>query len=139
MFLGKFAVFVTGLLGVGGLSSGIGQFSGINNYQPQRPFQFGQHHYHQQQQPSNGFGTFGDGISNGYYKSDLKTIDSIQFSDAATAATANEKEPPSHYADQFYNYENKATISKPENNEPKNPGNRSARANSYRNFVWQSN
>lgn len=130
-------MFVTGLLGVGGLSSGLGQFSGINNYQPQRPFLFGQ----QNHQPSHGFGSFGDGISSGYYKSDLKTLDSIQFQDVVAgtqSTTASEKEP-SHYADQFYNYENKATISKPENKEPKNPGNRSARANSYRNFVWQSN
>lgn len=132
VFLGKFAIFVTGLLGAGGLS-GIGQFSGINNYfQPQRPFLFGGQSHHV---PNNGLGTFGDGITNGYYKSDLKSIASspVHYHES----TVTEKEPP-QYADQFYNYETKTTITKPENKEPKNPGNRSARANSYRNFAWQS-
>lgn len=129
VFLGKFAIFVTGLLGVGGLS-GIGQFNGINNYQPQRPHLFGQNNHHS----NNGFGTFGDPTSNGYYKSDPKQVGAVQYQDVAV----HEKDHP-QYADQFYNYENKVTISKADNKELKSPANRSARANGYRNFVWQSN
>lgn len=130
VFLGKLAIFVTGLLGAGGLS-GLGQFSGVNNYfQPQRPFLYGGHTQHG---PGNGLGTFGDGITNGYYKSDLKSIGSAPVHYQQPA----DKEPP-QYADQFYNYDTKTTIAKPENKEPKNPATRSARANSYRNFAWQS-
>lgn len=133
VFLGKFAMFITGLLGFGNLLS-IGQFGGINSFypQPHRPFGFGgQHHNH-------GFGTFGDsigggGLSGGYYKSSP----SITFNEFATT----EKDP--QFTDQFYNFEKKILQNKSEKvfeKENKTPAPEQAgRANTYRNFVWQTN
>lgn len=123
-------MFITGLLGIGGLTS-FGQFNGINGInginQSNRPFFLGN------QQQNNGYGTFGDtGFNGGYYKSDHK---SVNFNEFATT----EKEP--QYVDQFYNYEKKVLQSKSEkqfDKEPKILDERSARANTYRNFVWQS-
>lgn len=127
-FLGKFAMFITGLLGFGNLLS-LGQFSGINNYhqhhhQPHRPFGFGGNHH----------GTFGDSLSGGYYK----TAPNKQIAYHEFATT--ESDPA--YADQFYNYERKILQNKSDKTIEKGTKltstERSARAASYRNFVWQS-
>lgn len=131
VFLGKFAMFITGVLGFGNLLS-LGQFGGINSLyqQPHRPF--GQHHHH------GSFGTLGDsigsgGLSGGYYKSSP-----ITFNEYVTT----EREPS--YSDQFYNYEKKLLQNKSEKifeKDAKLPAEQSGRANhganTYRNFVWQ--
>lgn len=140
VFLGKFAMFITGVLGFGNLLS-IGQFSGVNQYQqPNRPFgSFGSfgggHHQH-----GGGLGSLSDsfgsgGLSGGYYKSGV----SAAFNEFATT----EKEP--QFADQFYNFEKKILQNKSEKilsaneKETKLPLTEQAgRSNSYRNFVWQS-
>lgn len=133
VFLGKFAMFITGLLGVGNVLS-LGQFGGVNNFNyPNRPFG-----------GNRPFGTFGDsfgsaglgggggGLSGGYYKSSGGAP--ITFNEFVTT----EKDPP--YVDQFYNFEKKFLQNKSEKveKEPKASTEQSARSNSYRNFKWQS-
>lgn len=139
VFLGKFAMFITGLLGFGNLFS-FGQFGGVNSFfQPplvNRPF--GNHHHHgpfadQFGGGVGGGGVAGGGLSGGYYKS----ASPITFHEFATT----EKEL--QYADQFYNFEKKMIQNKSEKNHDKEakPANadESGRSNTYRNFVWQSN
>lgn len=130
VFLGKFAMFITGLLGVGNALS-LGQFGGINSFhQPNRPFG-----------GNRPFGTFGDsfgngglngGLSGGYYKSTGSAP--ITFNEFAIT----EKDP--QYVDQFYNFEKKFLQNKSEKveKEPKVSTEQSERLNSYRNFKWQS-
>lgn len=148
MFLGKFALFITGLLGFGNLFS-FGQFGGINSFFP-TPFRpFGNHHG-----PLGDIGGFGGGgglgglggiggggggggLNGGYYKSASPSAP-ITFHEFATT------EKDTQYADQFYNFEKKILQNKsPEKSfekEPKTQMNeQSGRANTYRNFVWQSN
>lgn len=147
VFLGKFAMFITGLLGFGNLLS-IGQFGGINSYQqPHRPFGggigggIGGHHHGSGGGGGGGFGSLSDsfgggGLSGGYYKSGA----SVAYNEFATT----EKEP--QFADQFYNFEKKILQNKSEKTftnvnekETKIPTpEQSGRSNSYRNFVWQS-
>lgn len=137
VFLGKFAMFITGLLGFGNLLS-IGQFSGVNNYQqPYRPFGFGggNNHHH----GGGGFGSLSDSygsggaLSGGYYKSAGTPVAFNEF-------VTTEKDP--QFADQFYNYEKKTLQMKSDKTfekEPKLPtAEQSGRSNTYRNFVWQS-
>lgn len=126
VFLGKFAMFITGLLGFGNLLS-LGQFGGINNqhhHHSHRPFGFGGNHH----------GTFGDSLSGGYYKSTPNS--QIAYHEFATT----DSDPA--YADQFYNYEKKLLQNKSDKTIEKETKltstERSARAESYRNFVWQS-
>lgn len=129
VFLGKFAMFITGLLGFGNVLS-LGQFGGVNSfYQPNRPFG-----------GNRPFGTFGDsfggvgggGLSGGYYKSTGSAP--ITFNEFATT----EKDP--QYVDQFYNFEKKYLQNKSEkvDKEQKMPSDQTSRSNSYRNFKWQS-
>lgn len=147
VFLGKFALFITGLLGFGNLFS-FGQFGGVNSFYP-TPFRpFGN-------QPGplgplgdsfvggpggiggiGGVGGGGLGGGGGYYKSASPSA-SITFHEFATT----EKELP--YADQFYNFEKKIlhnkSAEKSLEKEAKEPINeQSGRASTYRNFVWQS-
>lgn len=130
-------MFITGILGVGGGLLSFGQFGGIGGNRPFGGFGglgglgglggfgsgFGGHNQH---------GVLGDGISGGYYKSSP-----VSFKDFTTT----EKEP--QYTDQFYNYEknllrNKSDKPTVAEKEPKDPHDRTARANSYRSFVWQA-
>lgn len=121
-FLGKLAIFITGLLGFGGLFS-FGQFGGLNNH----------HHHHRP--PFFGssgsgvsFGDHHDTLSGGYYKS------GNIFEFATT-----EKDP--QFDDTFYNYEKKLLQNKSDklfDKEPKTTTEQTARANSYRSFVWKT-
>ncbi|XP_055300437.1 uncharacterized protein LOC129567496 [Sitodiplosis mosellana] len=138
VFLGKFAMFITGVLGFGNLLS-IGQFNGVN-YQPNRPFGFGNggfgggfgsHNHH------SSFGPLSDthgsgGLSGGYYKSGAP----ISFNEFVTT----EKDPP--FADQFYNFEKKMLSNKSDKSFDKDTklpiAEQSGRSNTQRNFVWQS-
>lgn len=148
VFLGKFAMFITGLLGVGGILQA-GQFSGINSFQqPNRPFGFGGFGGGGGSGGglgglgsglgglggNNQFGTFGDSsLSGGYYKSSPGA--NIGIHEFATT----EKDP--QFIDQFYNYEKKLLQNKSDKSldkEPKLSTERTARANTYRNFVWQA-
>lgn len=124
-FLGKLALFVSGLLGFSGLFS-IGDFSGVNHHHHHRPPFFGS---------SGGLGGGGvhfgdhhhDTLSGGYYKSNV-------FEYATT-----EKDP--QFADTFYNYEKKLLQNKSDkifDKEPKTTTEQTARANSYRSFVWKT-
>lgn len=140
VFLGKFALFITGLLGFGNLFS-FGQFGGINSFYP-TPFRpFGNQHG-----PLGDFvggvggagigGGGGGGLSGGYYKSASPSAP-IAFHDFETT----EKEL--QFADQFYNFEKKIlqnkSTEKSFEKEPKAPTTeQTGRANTYRNFVWQS-
>lgn len=147
VFLGKFALFITGLLGFGNLFS-VGQFGGINSFYP-TPFRpFGGQHGPLGDSVLGGIGGIGGiggvgaggggggGLSGGYYKSASPSAP-ISFHDFPTT----EKEL--QYADQFYNFEkkilqNKSTEksfqkeAKAQTTEP------TGQANTYRNFVWQS-
>lgn len=141
VFLGKFAMFITGVLGFGNLLS-IGQFNGVN-YQPNRPFGFGgfggglgggSHHHHGSFGPLSDSGSYGSGgLSGGYYKSSGAPI---SFNEFATT----EKDPP--FADQFYNFEKKMLSNKSDKSFEKDPklpiAEQSGRSNTHRNFVWQS-
>lgn len=145
VFLGKFAMFITGVLGFGNLLS-IGQFNGVN-YQPNRPFGGfggfgggglgggfgggGAHHH-------GGFGPLSDsygggGLSGGYYKSSGAPI---SFNDFVTT----EKDP--QFADQFYNFEKKMLSNKSDKSFEKDSKlpitEQSGRSNTQRNFVWQT-
>lgn len=121
-------MFITGLLGFGNLLS-FGQFGGINNnqhhYQPHRPFGFG---------GNNNYGPIGDSLSGGYYKSSPNA--QIAYHEFATT----ESDPA--YADQFYDYEKKILQNKSDKIVEKETKlkstERTARVQSYRNFVWQS-
>lgn len=127
--MGKFALFITGLLGFGGFLTTFGQFGGVN-HQPHRPFGFGQHGG-----IGGGLGSFGsqhDPISGGYYKAATQ-----HFHEFATT----EKDP--QFVDSFYNYEKKIMQNKSDklfDKEPKvvTPTDQTTRANSYRSFVWQT-
>lgn len=138
VFLGKFALFITGLLGFGNLFS-VGQFGGVNSFYP-TPFRpFGNHHGPLGDSILGGVGGVGGGgggLSGGYYKSASPSAP-ITFHDFATT----EKEL--QYADQFYNFEKKMLLnksteksldkeSKAQTTEP------TGRAITYRNFVWQT-
>lgn len=141
IFLGKFAMFVTGLLGFGNFFS-VGQFSGVNSINPTGYRPFG-NQYVPLGDPLLGGGStlggpgIGGGLSGGYYKSAPPSAP-IAYHDFATT----EKEEL-QYADQFYNFEkkllqNKAT-EKSREKEPKPQASEQAgQANTYRNFVWQS-
>lgn len=140
MFLGKFAMFITGLLGFGNLLSLGGQFGGFGGLggigvQPNRPFgggfgggglgSFGNHHHQ---------GGFNDGLGGGYYKhSGGNPVTFNEFS-------LSEKDP--QYADQFYNYEKKLLQTKSDKLFEKDPktatSEQPGRANSQRSFVWQA-
>lgn len=130
MFLGKFALFITGLLGFGGLLT-FGQFGGVNHH-PHRPFGGG----------GGGLGTFGGfgqqdsfgGAGGGYYKS----AEQINANFATT-----EKDPL--YSDTFYDYEKKLLQNKSDKLFDKEPKLTStpkteptARTKSYRSFVWEA-
>lgn len=134
-FLGKVALFITGLLGFGNLFS-FGQFGGINQFVPHRPL-FGVNHGHLGDPLLGGVGgpgVGGGGLSGGYYKS-AGSGAPISFHEFATT------EKDLQYADQFYNFEKKMIQSKSEKSldkEPKLPTTETGRANNYRNFVWQS-
>lgn len=137
VFLGKFAMFITGLLGFGNLLS-IGQFGGVNSFssyfqQPNRPF--GGHHHGPFGDPIAGGGLGGGGLSGGYYKSSGHGAP-ITFHEFATT------EKDLQYADQFYNFEKKVLQNKAEKTLEKeskqSTTEQSGRANAYRNFVWQS-
>lgn len=136
VFLGKFAMFITGVLGFGNLLS-IGQFNGVN-YQPNRPFgfgggSFGSHHHHSNFGPlsdSHGSG----GLSGGYYKSSGAPISFNEF-------VTTEKDP--QFADQFYNFEKKMLANKADKSFDKDAKLPVAeqsvgRSNTQRNFVWQT-
>lgn len=142
VFLGKFALFITGLLGFGNLLS-FGQFGGVNSFF-QTPFRpFGSHgplgdSFVGGPGGIGGIGGVGGGggLGGGYYKSASPSAP-ITFHEFATT----EKELP--YADQFYNFEKKILHSKSTEKsfekEAKEPINeQSGRTNTYRNFVWQS-
>lgn len=131
VFLGKFALFITGLLGFGGLLS-FGSFGGVNQHHPHRPF--GGHG------AGGGLGTFGgfgqhDSISGGYYKSVEQN--------SANFATIDQ-DPL--YADKFYDYEKKLLQNKSDklfDKEPKVPTTPmivepTPRTKSYRSFVWEA-
>lgn len=132
MFLGKFALFISGLLGFGGLLT-LGQFGGVNyNHHPHRPF--GGHG------AGGGLGTFGgfgqhDSISGGYYKS-------VEENNPFSATT--ETDPL--YADTFYDYEKKLLQNKSDklfDKEPKMPttpliAETTARTKSFRSFAWEA-
>lgn len=134
MFLGKFALFITGLLGFGGLLT-FGQFGGVNyNHQPHRPFGGGG--------GGGGLGTFGGfgqhdsfgGGGGGYYKS----AEQINANFAIT-----EKDPL--YSDKFYDYEKKLLQNKSDKLFDKEPkltskptSEPAARTKSYRSFVWEA-
>lgn len=134
LFLGKFALFITGLLGFGGLLT-FGQFGGVNyGHHPHRPFGG-----HGAGGGGGGLGTFGgfgqhDSISGGYYKSVEQN--------AHLAST--ERDPL--YADTFYDFEKKLLQNKSDklfDKEPKVPSTpitteSSARTKSYRSFVWEA-
>lgn len=135
VFLGKFALFITGLLGFGNLLS-FGQFGGVNSFYP-TPFRpFGGHG------PlgdsfvggPGGIGGVGGGGVGGYYKSASSSAP-ITFHEFATT----EKELP--YADQFYNFEKKIlhnkSTEKSFEKEAKEPINEQS-GRTYRNFVWQT-
>lgn len=143
VFLGKFAMFITGLLGFGNILS-IGQFGGVNSY-PHRPGGgFGGFGGLGGLGGNRPFGAFGDsfggagggggvgGLSGGYYKSSGSAP--IAFNEFVTT----EKDP--QYVDQFYNFEKKYLQNKSEkiDKEPKTSTEQSSRSNSYRNFKWQS-
>lgn len=135
LFLGKFAIFVTGMLGFSNLFSSVGQFGGVNSiYQaPYRPYS---HQYGGIGDSFVGDGGIGGGLTGGYYKSASPSAP-IQFQEFATT----EKEL--QYADQFYNFEkkllqNKATEKLFEKDQKLQTNEQSGQANSYRNFVWQS-
>lgn len=127
-FLGKIAIFLSGLLGFSGLFS-IGQFGGINNSHHQF------HHHHRPPIFGSGagggvaFGDHHDTLSGGYYKSG-------NIYEFATT----EKEPD--FVDTFYNYEKKLVQNKSDkliyDKEPKTTTDHSPRANSYRSFVWKT-
>lgn len=135
VFLGKFAMFVTGILGFGNLLS-IGQFGGINNYLPHRPGGFGGggggSHHHQHGSFDTAFGS--GGLSGGYYKASGVPVTFNEF--------VNTENDP-QYADQFYNFEKKFLQNKSEKIFEKDQKlpivEESGRANTHRNFVWQSN
>lgn len=140
VFLGKFALFITGLLGFGNLFS-FGQFGGINSFYPIPLRPFGSHG------PIGdpllggvgGVGGGGGGLSGGYYKSASASPSApITFHEFATT------DKDLQYADQFYNFEKKIlqnkSTEKSFEKEPKIPTTeQTGRANTYRNFVWQSN
>lgn len=132
VFLGKFAMFISGILGLGGLFS-FGQFSGIG---VQRPPIFGggigSH-------GGPGFGIHHDSLSGGYFKGDDSFKSLNNFYELATT----EQEPT--YLDTFYNYEKKILqekSSKVFDKEPKVPEEQtpasSSRSNSYRSFAWKT-
>lgn len=146
VFLSKFAVFITGLLGFGNLLS-LGQFNGVN--QSNRPFGgggfgsggFGNGVFGGGLGGNNqgGFGSLSDtfgggggggGLSGGYYKS----------SGAPISFATTEKDPL--FDDQFYNFEKKMLSNKSEKSFEKDPKlpiiEQSGRSNTNRNFVWQS-
>ena len=141
VFLGKFAMFITGVLGFGNLLS-IGQFNGVN-YQPNRPFGFGgggggfgSHHQHGSFGPlSDSHGSLGGGgLSGGYYKSSGAPISFNEF-------VTTEKDP--QFADQFYNFEKKMLANKADKSFDKDAKLPIAeqsvgRSNTQRNFVWQT-
>lgn len=126
-------------MGFGGLLS-FGQFGGINHHQqhPHRPFGglggFGSGGGLGGGQFGSGFGQ-NDAVSGGYYKS-------VEQNFANSAST--EKDPL--YADSFYDYEKKLLQNKSDKLFDKEPKVSStpiipettARAKSYRSFVWES-
>lgn len=145
VFLGKFAMFISGLLGLGGLFS-FGQFAGIGGLGGiggiggiHRPPLFG---------GGPGFGVPHDSLSGGYYKGDDTFKSFNNYYELATT----EKEP--NYMDGFYNYEKKIVqekSSKVFDKEPKVPDEQlqqqqqeqqqqqqSSRANAYRSFAWKT-
>lgn len=144
VFLGKFALFITGILGFGNLFS-VGQFGGINSFFP-TPFRpFGNHHGPLGDSFGGGIGGVGGigggggggGLTGGYYKSASPSAP-ITFHEFATT------EKDLQFADQFYNFEkkilqNKSTEKSFEKEPQTQMDKQSGRANTYRNFVWQSN
>lgn len=133
VFLGKFALFITGLLGFGGLLT-FGQFGGLNQqYQPHRPF-------HGHGNGGGGLGSFGgfgqqDSLSAGYYKSGEQNVANF---------AAFERDPL--FADSFYDYEKKLLQNKSDklfDKEPKQPPTVTTtkptpRSKSYRSFIWET-
>lgn len=141
VFLAKIAMFVTGILGFGGLFS-LGQFGGVNQHQHvHRPFGghgglggggggFGSHFGGL---GGAGLGQNDPGVSGGYYKNY-----DPHFHEFATT----EGDPL--YSDQFYNYEKKQIQSKADkvfDKEPKAATTAASvqpRVNSQRSFGWKT-
>lgn len=136
LYLGKFAMFITGLLGVENLFSfgQFGQFGGVNSFfnQPpilNRPF------------VGNPHGPYGDqfggthGLTGGYYKSS-----NLNEPTALHEFPTTDKDL--QFADQFYNFEKKMLKNKVDKNHDKEVKTtltgQNGRSNTYRNFVWQS-
>lgn len=129
-------MFITGVLGFGGLFTTFGQFSGVNQQQ--------HHHVHRPFGHGGGFGSnfgsnlgggFGqnDPLSGGYYKN---------FNPHLSEFATTESDPL--YIDQFYNYEKKIIENKADKVFDKDTQISSTeppvqpRVNSQRSFGWKT-